>query len=213
MKNSVFLVEDHTLVRQGFRSLVESETWLEVVGEADDGREALAKIEDLTPDIVLMDMAMEGLTGLEATRRIKKMVPETKVIGVSVRTDTNLILRMFEAGADGYVPKESAFDELHQAMESVLDGHTYLSPRIAGPVLTHRLEHGPEDVPENELTPREREVLQLVAEGKTSKEIGKILHVSTKTVDNHRQSIMCKLDLHSVPELTKYAVREGIYPL
>ena len=215
MPYTVMLVEDHNMVREGLRSLVAKEDWLEVVSEAGDGRTALEKFEELKPDIVVMDLRMPGLNGLEATRRIKEESPETKIVALSVHTDKRMVLKMFQAGASAYVPKVSAFEELISAMKAVIKDEYYLSPTVAKPVLHHHLRHAIQEEPSefSELTPREREVLQLVAEGMTSREIAEKLYVSVKTIDNHRQNIMKKLDLHSVSALTKYAIREGLTSL
>lgn len=210
MNVAVMLVEDHVLVRQGLRTMLEKENGVDVVGEAADGREAIRKVEELQPDVVLMDLAMEGMCGQEATRRIKQANPDVRIVAVSVYEHKDAVLRMFEAGADGYVPKASAFQEIRDALRAVTDGKAYLSPAVAGPLLRNRVEKGSGFQGETELTPREREILQLVAEGHTSKEIARTLDVSPKTVDNHRQNIMSKLDLHSVSELTKYAIKQGL---
>jgi len=213
MSCSVVLVEDHALVRRGIRTMLNGESWLEVVGEAADGREALKKVRKLQPEIVLMDVGMTGLCGQEATRRIKQEHSDVRVVGVSIYADRDVVMRMFRAGADAYVPKKSAYSELLDALRAVKEGESYISPTVAGPVLKYRRQGGKARRPADELTAREREVLQLVAEGNTSKEIAKILNVSAKTVDNHRQNMMSKLDLHTVSELTKYAIRKGLTTL
>ncbi len=210
---SVLLVEDHTMVREALRSKIQEEDWLEVVGEAENGREAIEQFKENRPDIVIMDIRMENLNGVEATRRIRKLNSHTKIVAVSVTCDVPIVLKMFEAGASGYLPKSSAFNELISALEEVSSDNFYISPKVAKPVLSHRIQNALDSSETHNLTPREREVLQLVAEGKTSQEIARELSVSPKTIDNHRQNIMNKLDLHTVSELTKYAVREGLTSL
>lgn len=211
--HSVLLVEDHTMVREALRSRIQEESWLEVVGEAENGREAIEQFTEHHPDIVIMDIRMENLNGVEATRRIRKLDRDAKVVAVSVTCDVPIVLKMFEAGASGYLPKSCAFEELVSALSEVVKGNFYISPEVAKPVLSHRIQNALESSETHSLTPREREVLQLVAEGKTSQEIADELSVSPKTIDNHRQNIMNKLDLHTVSELTKYAVREGLTSL
>lgn len=210
---SVLIVEDHTMVRDTFRATLEEEPWLRVAAEADNGREAIERFKEVKPDIVVMDIRMEDMNGVEATRRIKSLDPDASVVAVSVTCDVPIVLKMFEAGASAYVPKTSAFEELVTALEEVRKGHFYISPQVAEPVLAHRIRNALETSETRSLTPREREVLQLVAEGKTSKQIAGELNVSPKTVGRHRQNIMDKLNLHTVSELTKYAVREGLTSL
>ena len=211
--HSVLLVEDHTMVREALRSKIQEKTWLEVAAEAEDGRKAIEKFKETRPDIVIMDIRMENLNGVEATRRLQKLEPEAKIVAVSVTCDVPIVLKMFEAGASAYVPKSCAFRELISALSEVVKGNYYVSPSVAKPVLRHRIQNALDSSETCNLTPREREVLQLVAEGKTSRDIAEELSISSKTVDNHRQNIMDKLDVHTVSGLTKYAVREGLTSL
>ncbi len=211
----VLLAEDHTIVRKGIRSLLDDEAQIEVVGEAGDGREALEKVEDLHPDIVLMDIAMPHMNGLEATRQIKKLFPEVKVIVLTMYTNEEYIFQMLQVGATGYLVKQSAPSELILAIQSVFRGDSYLSPAISTKIVEH-LRQSDDTYQEssyNALTTREREILQLIAEGNSNKEIAATLHISEKTVSVHRTNLMEKLDLHSTIDIVKYALRKGIIRL
>jgi len=215
MSVKVALADDHQIVREGLRGILEREPDVQVIGEANDGRSLLELAQERSPDVVVMDVAMPGLNGVEATRLLRSETPGVHVVALSAYADKRYVLAMLEAGAQGFVVKAGAAEELLRAIRSVVRGQSYLSPRVAGSVIetcVGRL------FPEGStaysiLGAREREVVQLLAEGKTSKEIGSRLHVSVKTVDAHRRNIMRKLDLHSVAELTKYAVREGLTSL
>ena len=215
MSTRILLVEDHAIVREGLCSLLEKQTDMEVVGEADEGRTAVDLVRQLLPDIVIMDITMPNLNGVEATRYITGEFPEIKVIALSIHSNRRFVSDMLKAGATGYVLKECLFDELVQAIQAVAAGGSYLSPRITGVVIDGYVKRvaAAADSPLLTLTGREREVLQLVAEGKSTKEIALELHVSTKTIEANRRQIMEKLDIHSVAELTRYAVREGLTPL
>lgn len=205
----VIVVDDHHMMREGIRSLLEQAN-VQVVGEAADGHEAIAEAKRLRPDIVLMDVAMPTLNGVDATRRLTAELPEVKVIALSMNTDRSYVLAMLEAGAKGYLLKSGTSEELHTALDVVMKGEKYLSRSIPSHVVDEALgprHRSPSDRPP---TPREREVLQLIAEGKSSKEIAAILHVGLPTVQTHRQQLMSKLHLRTVAELTKYALREGI---
>ena len=215
MSVRILLADDHGIIRQGLRSLLEKESDMEVVAEAEDGREALQLVRQLAPDIIVMDITMPNLNGVDATRQIVGDFPNVKVIALSIHSNRRLVAEMLKAGASGYVLKECLFDELVQAIRSVTAGGIYLSPRITGVVVDDYVEHL-STKPESQLailTNREREVLQLLAEGKPTKQIALELHVSTKTIEASRRQIMEKLDIHSVAELTKYAVREGLTSL
>ncbi|HSQ66461.1 MAG TPA: response regulator transcription factor, partial [Polyangiaceae bacterium] len=187
----------------------------EVVAEASNGREALAKIQTHQPDVVVMDVAMPELNGIDATKRILTENPRIKVIGLSMNADRRYVLEMLGAGAVGYMLKSAAADELLHALQVISGGQKYLSPEITGTVvdaLAHPTTGG--DAPSTgQLSAREREVLQLLAEGRTSKDIAARLHVAVSTIETHRKQIMAKLQLRSVAELTKYAIREGLTPL
>jgi DNA-binding NarL/FixJ family response regulator len=205
----ILLVDDHALLREGLRAILSRESGLEVVGEAGDGHAAVELARALEPDVVLMDVGMPGLNGIDATHRIKAECPHARVIALSTHSDRRYVRGMLEAGAAGYVLKVSAYDELREAVRAVAAGRVYLSAPIA-----ERLAGEPVPPvaggPESALAPREREVLQLVAEGHRSPEIAERLHISTLTVETHRRNLMQKLGLHSVAELTRYAIREGI---
>jgi len=214
MSVRILLVDDHHMIREGLRSLVEKDTKYEIVGEADDGREAVDIAAKVRPDVVIMDVAMPNLNGVEATRRILRDAPDTKVIALSIHTDRQYVGRMLEAGASGYVLKDNAFEALSTAIETVLSGRTYLCPKVAAVVVdsyVRRPAEGEDAV--TKLTPREKEVLQLIAEGHSTKEIAFNLNVSVKTIETHRRNIMEKVDIHSVAALTKFAVRLGLTSL
>jgi DNA-binding NarL/FixJ family response regulator len=196
----------------GLRVLLASQPDIEVVGEAADGRTALDLVRTLSPDVVVMDVGMPELNGIEATRRIRAEYERVKVIALSAYTEERYVHQMLEAGARGYVLKAAALEELVRAVRAASHGKTYLSPEIAG-LVVERSTHanaGGEISAFSTLGPREREVLQLVAEGKASKEIATEMHISMKTVETHRRNIVEKLGLHGTAELTKYAVREGL---
>jgi DNA-binding NarL/FixJ family response regulator len=214
----VLLAEDHTIVRKGIRSLLDGVTDIEVVGEAEDGREAVEKVGQLLPDVVLMDNTMPILNGLEATRQIKKQFPQIVVLILTMHTDEEYIFQFLQAGASGYLVKKTAPKELVSAIKAVYRGDSFLSPSISKKVVEEYLRHGRETDARQEdsytyLTDREREVLQLIAEGFSNKEIAEQLHLSIKTVGNHRLNLMEKLDIHNVSDLTKYAIRKGIISL
>ena len=200
------------MVREGLQSLVEKENDLEVVGMADNGRQALLLARRLKPDVVIMDIAMPELNGIDATRQIVAEVPGVKVIALSMHSEKQFVEGMLRAGVVGYLLKESAFEELIKAIRIVCAGKKYLSPDVTDIVLQDYLSPVNEKVSEQapDLTLREREVLQLLAEGRATKEIAERLNISIKTVESHRKNIMTKLDLHTVAELTKYAVRHGL---
>lgn len=210
----ILIVDDHHLLRDGLRSLLDAEEEFEVVGEAETGREALSLAETLRPDLILMDIGMRDLNGVEATRQLKAAYPEIGIVGLSTHSDKRYVLGMLEAGASGYVLKDSAYDEVRRAMHAVGRGKTYLSSDVAGVVVEKSLSEPSEaEAIASELTPREREVVQLIAEGLGAGAIGERLHISSSTVDSHRKNVMAKLDLKSVAELTKYAVRAGLTSL
>ncbi len=215
MNIRVLLVDDHKMMRDGLRALFEDVPDIEVVGEACDGRTALDLVRTLSPDVVVMDVGMPELNGVETTRRIRTEHPSVKVIALSTHTDARYVHHMLEAGACGYVLKISAHEELLRALRAARRGLTYLSTEIAG-LVVHRSTHAhttAEVSAYTSLGAREREVLQLVAEGKTSSETAQQLHISIKTVESHRRNIAQKLGLHGTAELTKYAVREGLTSL
>ena len=212
-KRRIVLVEDHTVVREGLRMLLASHHDLEVVGEAGDGREAVQCVENLRPDLVLMDLSMPGKDGMEATREIKRRFPETKILALTVHDSEEYVLVALKAGADGYILKKATHAELVMAIRSVLAGEPYLSPGISDKVIKGYLA-GKKTLRRTTswdmLTPREMEVLKLIAEGYKSKEIGEHLFISVNTVEKHRNNIMKKLDLHSASGLTAFAIKKGL---
>jgi DNA-binding NarL/FixJ family response regulator len=205
----VLLADDHTMMRDGLRAVLERDG-IEVVGEAENGLEAIAQAKRLRPDVVIIDIAMPVLNGIDATRRLLAEVPGTKVIALSMNADRRYVVAMLEVGAVGYLLKKAASDELLLALRAAARGETYLSPAIAGKVVSGALGRRPGHTPRKALSPREREVLQLLAEGKSSKEIASTLAIAVPTVETHRRQLMDKLELRTIAELTKYAVREGI---
>jgi DNA-binding NarL/FixJ family response regulator len=211
----ILLADDHKLIREGLRLLLEKRGRITIVGEADNGISAVRMARDLKPDLVLMDIAMPDLNGIEATRRIRTEVPGVKVIALSMHMDKRFVRHMFAAGASGYVLKESAFEEVSMAIKAVAMGRLYISPKITDQVLAEYVKQliKPSAGEESPLSGREREVLQMLAEGKSSRKIAERLHISVTTVDTHRKHIMDKLGFRSIAELTKYAVREGLTPL
>jgi len=213
MKNiKVVIADDHTILRQGIKSLLDSQEGIEVMGEAKDGREAIKIIEELLPDVILMDIAMPGLNGLEATRRIKKKFPKIKVLVLTMYTHEEYIFQILNAGADGYLVKETAFQDLISAINAVYKGEAFMSPSISKKVINTYMQRarGEEDEVCDTLTTREREILQLIAEGNTNKKIAEALFISPKTVETHRTHIMDKLNIHDRIGLVKYAIRKGM---
>jgi DNA-binding NarL/FixJ family response regulator len=212
----VLLVDDHTILREGVRSLLAGESDIRVVGEARDGVEAVEQVARLVPDVVVMDMVMPRMNGLEATIEIKKRNPEVKILILSMYDDDEYVQQIIQAGAAGYVLKRVAADDLVRAIREVSGGSSFLYPPIAAKLIedyVRRVRGGEADESPEPLTAREREVLTLIAEGNTNQVIGERLCVSKKTVESHRANIMRKLDLHDVTELVKYAIRKGLITL
>lgn len=210
----VVLVDDHQMVREGIRSMLAASEGIEVVGEGTNGAEAAELAEKLMPDVMILDVTMPGVNGIEAMKEIRKKSPETEVLALSMHSADQVVSDMLRAGAAGYLVKTGSVKELAKAIRVVMTGQTFLSEEVADlvpPELVRREKSDEEE--RGELTAREREVLKLVAEGRSSKEIAEALYVTTKTVVFHRQSIMRKLHLRSVAELTKYAVRMGLTEL
>jgi DNA-binding NarL/FixJ family response regulator len=207
----ILLADDHSLVRAGIRSLLEKIADIEVAGEASNGREALEMIRTELPDLVLMDIAMRELGGLEALPRITKNFPSVKVIILSAHANEEYVIRALRSGAAGYMLKDAATLELELAINSVAQGKTYLSPSISRTVIDSYLKRvGSLSSPIEQLTARQREILQLIAEGKNTKEIAGTLDISVKTVEAHRLQLMARLDIHDVPGLVRYAIRSGL---
>jgi len=205
----ILLADDHKMLRDGLRAILEKEG-LQVVGEAATGHEAIEMARRLRPTVVVMDISMPELNGIDATRRIMAELPGTKVIGLSMNSDRRYVVAMFAAGAVGYLLKNSASDELIQAVHAVCNDLTYVSPAIAAIVVDRLVDGTRTETKAKPLSPREREVLQLLAEGKSSKDIATRLDLAVPTVETHRRQIMDKLNLRTIAELTKYAIREGI---
>lgn len=209
MTIQVMLADDHTILREALRAVLEREADINVVAEASNGLESLRIASEQKPDIVVMDIGMPDMGGIEVTRRLHAEQPGIRVLALSTFFDRHIVMQMLEAGASGYIAKSAGGDELLRGIREVAAGRTYLSPEIAAVVIDGV--RGKKEGEEGEqLGRREREVLALLADGKTSHEIGQRLHIATSTVDVHRRNIMRKLNLHSVAELTKYAVRKGI---
>ncbi len=212
MKIRIVLVDDHEVVRQGLRMLLENEVDLDIVGEADTASDAIMLAAQLKPDVVLMDIGLPDMTGIEATREVKRISPETSVIALTIFEDEEYFFKMLDAGANGYVPKRAAPEELITAIHVAYQGEVYLYPSMAKILVKDFLGGGQKRDKDylNGLTSREQEVLVLLAEGESNAEIGDTLNISPKTVARHRENIMAKLNLHSRTELVKYAIRKGI---
>jgi len=211
----ILIADDHGIVREGLKALLDKQSGMEVVGEAEDGQSAVAMAEQLSPDLLVMDMSMPNLNGIEATRQILEHSPGTRVIILSMHSEKDIVKEALEAGVSAYVLKSHLFDEMLRALEAVAKGERYLSPRITDVVIDGYLGEsaGGASSGTPKLTGRERQIVQLVAEGKTVKEIARVLHISPKTADTNRRHVMNKLGISSVAELTKYAIREGLTSL
>jgi two-component system NarL family response regulator len=214
MSIRVLLVDDHELMREGLRAILEKEPDIEVIGEAQSGRAAVEHVRTLAPDLVIMDVAMKDLNGIEATRQIRAASDGVKVVALSSYSDRRYVTAILAAGASAYVLKANAYDNLRRAVDAAIRGKSYLCPEVATGVIQAATASGPAgSTVYSVLGPREREVLQLLAEGLSSPQIAGRLHVSTATVESHRRNLMGKLEIHSVAELTKYAIREGLTSL
>ena len=212
-KIRLLVADDHAIMRDGIRALVSLHEDIEIVGEAATGQEAIAKAQELMPDVIIMDIAMPGLDGLEATRRILKANPKAKVLVLSQYDDKEYIISAIKAGSTGYVPKRALGSELVSAIRAVYHGGSFLYPSAATALIQDYRLQALEGDSYDQLTPREREVLKLIAEGHTSREIAEMLFISLKTVMGHRAKIMEKLGLHNRTELIKYAMRKGVLSL
>jgi len=209
----VVLVEDHPIFREGLRALVISSLGYEVVGEAEDGHQAVGVCRECAPDLVLLDLSLPRMNGIEAAQRIKEQAPRTIILAVTVHLDDEYIAAAFQAGIDGYVLKDANRSEIIEAIRTVVSGRPYLSPDVSERVIRGFVKGSTEkeaDITSTPLTPRELEVLKLVAEGHTNRAIADLLFISVKTVEKHRASLMAKLDLHSPQALTAYALEKGL---
>ena len=211
----VMIADDHKMFRDGLRPLLDRENGLQVEGESADGLELLAQVDDLRPDLVVLDVSMPGLNGIEAARRIRASHPDVRIAMLSMHADRRFVLESLKAGASAYLLKDDGFDVLVAALPRVMDGQIVLADRIGDQLVQEYIDlaRREEGSAFGILSPREREVLQLIAEGHSTKEIARVQDVSVKTVETRRRQIMRKLDMHSVAELTKYAVREGLTTL
>ena len=212
----LLLADDHAVVRSGLRMLLQAQSDMKIIGEAETGQEAIRRVVELRPDVVLMDIEMPGMNGIEATRAIKAEAPEAAVLALTMYEDDQYFFEMLRAGASGYVPKRAAPDELVSAIRAVSRGEVFLYPSLAGRLVQDYLLRGRPDEQEpmtDDLTPREQEVLKLIAEGLSNSEIAGQLIISAKTVDRHRENIMRKLNLHNRVDLVKYALRKGLIDL
>lgn len=214
MSIKIIIADDHKIMRDGLRNLLKKQIDMEIIGEADNGKKAVEMAREMEPDVIIMDIAMPELNGIEATRQILDDNPTIKIVALSMHSKRQFIIEILKAGASGYLLKDCAFEELAKAVRVVYRNQTYLSPKIADIITEDYLSNLSEDNSVfSTLTKREREVLQLLAEGNTTRQIANELNVSVKTIETHRRNMMKKLDTNSVAELTKYAVREGITSL
>ena len=215
----VLMADDHILVRAGFRALLENLEGIQIIGEGSDGQEALRMIKARRPDVALLDVAMPGLNGLEVAARVRKSCPDVAVLILSMHANEEYVAQALQAGAAGYLVKNAAPSELEVAIRSAARGETYLSPAVSTRVIAEYLHRvgdskGGQPTQTSEvLTARQREILQLIAEGHTNKEIAKMLNLSVKTVETHRTQLMDRLDIHDIPGLVRYAIRIGLVPL
>ncbi len=216
MSIRVLLADDHKIIRDGLCSLLEKESNMEVVAVAENGRQAVQLAMKIKPDVIIMDISMPDLNGIDATKQILKGLPNIKVIALSTYSDRRFVEGMIKAGVSGYLLKDCAFEELSRAINTVVNSQMYLSPAVAGTVVRSYVDHLSKEDANcglDDLSDREREVLQLIAEGKSTKQTASLLYVSVKTIESHRRKIMSKLNIHTIAELTKYAVREGLTAL
>lgn len=211
----IVLADDHRIVREGLRTLIAQEPDMTVVAMAEDGPQLLRQVQDCSPDLVITDISMPGLNGIEALRRLRVEQPEVQVVCLSMHSEDRVVLSAIEAGASGYLLKDSSFDELAQAVRQVMAGRVYISAELSGVVVRElrSLKAGAPPAPSAALTPREKELVQLFAEGWTTNEIAERLHLSPKTVATHRENVLRKLQARGVADLTRYALREGLSPM
>ena len=209
----VLVVDDHAILRDGIRALLGLHDDIEIVGEASEGKEAIEKTRELAPDVIVMDIAMPGMDGLEATRRIRKKNPKVKVLILTQHDNREYILSAIKAGTTGFIPKRALGSDLISAIRTVYKGDSFLYPSAAATLIEDYLQQAEREEPYDRLTAREREILKLIAEGHTSREIAEMLFVSLKTVLGHRTNLMEKLDLHNRSDLIRYAMRKGLVTL
>ena len=212
-KTRILLADDHALVRAGIRALLEKQDDMEIVGEAADGQETLKKVAELRPDVIIMDIAMPGMGGMEATKRIKSQYPDVQVLALTMLEDERYFFEIIQAGASGFIVKGALPDELLVAVRSVAAGNVYLYPTVAKHLVGEYLSEAGGDgaaVAADGLTDREQQILQLISQGRTGKEIAAQLQISARTVDRHRENLMAKLNLHNRAALVKYAIRKGL---
>lgn len=212
-KHRIFIVEDHQLFREGLKSMLGTREDIEVLGEAEDGLEAVRGIRRTKPDMILLDLSMPRMGGISVINEVKRELPRTRILALTIHESDQYVLEAFEAGADGYCIKDTSRQELMMAIDSVLQGKTYISPGISEQVMEGYLlgrRELKEDSRWDSVTRREREVLKLIAEGFTNREIGEFLNISVKTVEKHRSNLMTKLDLHNVAALTALAIEKGL---
>ena len=212
MTIKIILADDHNVLREGLKSLLTQQEDFEVIGEADNGQEAVRLTKKLEPDIVVLDIGMPNMNGIQATEHIVAEVPDAKVLALSMQSNHQFVVKMLQAGASGYMLKDCAYEELISAVRDIIAGKFYLSKDVTGVVINNYINmvQAVDAASLPTLTLRERETLQLIAEGKSTADTAKLLNVSTKTIETHRKNIMDKLDIHNIAELTKYAVREGL---
>jgi DNA-binding NarL/FixJ family response regulator len=212
-KRRILIAEDHTILREGLRALLSADPELEIAGEVDNGRDAIRAVGSLAPDLVLMDLSMPGTNGIEAISEIKRRSPGTRLLALTVHKAEEYVRETLRAGADGYMLKDSSYNELTLAIKNVLNGKIYLSPDVSGTIISGYLDGGKPQTQRtawDTVTYREREVLKLIAEGRTNKHIANYLCVSVKTVEKHRANLMKKLDLHNASALTAFAIEKGL---
>jgi DNA-binding NarL/FixJ family response regulator len=214
MPVKILIADDHKILLEGLRALVENEPGMEVTGQARDGMEAIEMARELKPDVIVMDVHMPGMGGVDAARRIANEFPDIRIIALTMYPEKSFVMQMLSAGASGYILKDVAFAELVKAINTVMSGETYLCPKAAGVLVDHYIRNHSQNIPTNiPLTNRQREVLKLLAEGKPTKEIAFILKLSPKTVDACRRRVMEKLNAQNIAQLIKYAIRKGLTPL
>lgn len=206
----LILIEDHAMVRAGFRMLLEAQPDMAIIGEAESGAEGLAMLETVLPDVILLDVSMPEMGGAEVAETIKTQYPEVRILAVTIHDNQAYLLQMLDAGVDGYLPKRAAADELVNAVRAVHSGERYIHPSLVGALVNGYLTRPEEKPKSRDLTPRQREVLELVADGLTSQKVAEKLGLSARTVDRHIENMLRRLKMHSRVELVRYAIREGL---